>query len=129
MHFQFLQLRIFGEQARDHRLGRLSQQLQAQAIADHLAHAGPGLQRLHLQCTAAADAARRQLLAELRQWTIGQHAALFDDHHALGQRFGFFQVMGGEQDTAPLGRQLPDRLPELLARLDVQTGGRLIEEQ
>ncbi len=52
-------------------------------------------------------------------------------HHAdaVGQRFGFFQVMRGEQHRAAFGDELANRRPQLLAYFDIHANGRFVEKQ
>ena len=48
---------------------------------------------------------------------------------AVGQRLGLVQVVGGEQHRGAELAQRPDQRPELAARLGVEAGRRLVEEQ
>jgi hypothetical protein len=50
------------------------------------------------------------------------------DRDPVGQLLRLVQVLGGEQHGRPARGQLPDRLPDLDARLGVQTGRRLVQE-
>ncbi len=59
---------------------------------------------------------------------VGEHPALPDDHHPLGQRLDLLQVVAGEQDRATVGVEGPDRLPQRVPGLDVEPGGRLVEQ-
>src|SRR5262245_58007643 len=56
-------------------------------------------------------------------------AALVDDSNAVTQLFRFFDVVRSNQDGARLPPQVGDQLVDLEARLRVETGGRLVEEQ
>ena len=42
---------------------------------------------------------------------------------------GFLEIMGGQDDRHALAVELPDIGPELLAKLDVDSGGRLVEDE
>ena len=52
-----------------------------------------------------------------------------DDHHLIGQRVGFFQILGGQQHGGAGPGEVPHRVPQHEAALRVQAGGGLIEEQ
>jgi hypothetical protein len=58
-----------------------------------------------------------------------QDAALVDDGDAVRHRLGFLDVVGREDDRGPGFLQGADRLPHVLAQLDIDTGGGLVEEQ
>ena len=60
---------------------------------------------------------------------LRDHATAVEHHDPIGQRLGLLQVMGSQQHAAALRDQFPDRLPQPLPRLDVETRGRLVEEQ
>jgi hypothetical protein len=66
---------------------------------------------------------------ERRRRVIGDHPAVVDHGDALRQAVGLLQVLGGEQHRGALGDQLADHLPQLAAALQVQSGGRLVQEQ
>ena len=72
----------------------------------------------------AAHAAhqRRLLLDE-------QDAAAVDHRDAVGHRLGLLDVVGGEDDRRAAGAQVAHDVPHALAELDVDPGGRLVEEQ
>ena len=56
--------------------------------------------------------------------------AAVDDGDALGEPVGLFEVVGGEQDRQPLLAGEPgDLVPHRGARLGVQSGGGLVEEE
>jgi len=52
-----------------------------------------------------------------------------DHHQAVGQGIGLVELVGGEQDAAAAIHEAPDVLPERAARLDVEAGGRLVQEE
>ena len=48
--------------------------------------------------------------------------------YAVGQMLRLVQILRGEQDGRSGGSQFPDCMPHLVARLGVQAGGRLVQE-
>jgi hypothetical protein len=57
------------------------------------------------------------------------HLAGLEDHDPLGQGVGLFEVLGGEQHGGTGSDELADRLPQREAALEVEPGGRLVQEQ
>ena len=55
--------------------------------------------------------------------------ALVDDADAVGHLLGFFDVVRGQDDGDAGGAQRTHHVPHVLAQLDVDAGGRLVEEQ
>ena len=55
--------------------------------------------------------------------------AVIDDADAVGHFFGFFDVVGGENDGDPGCAQRAHQLPHLLAQFDIDARGRLVEKQ
>ena len=56
--------------------------------------------------------------------------AVVDDPDPVGERVGLLQVLGGEEDgDALLGGEPRHLVPERGAALDVEAGGRLVEEE
>ena len=55
--------------------------------------------------------------------------AAADDADAVGHLLGFLDVMGGEDDRRAVGAKLAHQVPHVAAKLDVDAGGRLVEEQ
>jgi hypothetical protein len=51
-----------------------------------------------------------------------------DDHDPVGQRIGLLEIVRGQDDAAARCRQAAQRGPERAADLDVEAGGRLVEE-
>ena len=51
-----------------------------------------------------------------------------DQGDLLAESLGLLQVVGGEQDRRPLLVKAADVAPELVAQLDVDPGGRLVED-
>ena len=51
-------------------------------------------------------------------------------HHGdpIGEAVCFFEVLGGEQHGRPVGHELADHLPQLVATVEVESGRRLVEE-
>jgi hypothetical protein len=56
-------------------------------------------------------------------------SAVVDDHDLVGERVGFLQVLGGEQDRGAAADEGPDGVPKDEAAFQIQAGGRLVEEQ
>ena len=55
--------------------------------------------------------------------------AVVDDGHAVAQPLGLFHVVRGQHDRAARASKAQHQLPQLAARLRIQPGGRLVEEQ
>ena len=65
-----------------------------------------------------------------RRRALGDDLAVVDDPDPVGERVGLLQVLGGEEDgDAVLGGEPRDLVPERGAALDVEAGGRLVEEE
>ena len=60
---------------------------------------------------------------------IGDQPAVVDDRDAVAQLLGLLQIMGGEHHRHALVVESADIVPELLAKLDIDAGGRLVEHQ
>ena len=73
------------------------------------------------------------LLAELVHQLVlvldEDQLALVDHADAIGHVLGLVDVMRGEDDGHAGIAQVPDRLPHLLPQRDVDSGGRLVEEE
>ena len=72
----------------------------------------------------AADPAL-QLLGRARR----DDQAVVDDHDLVRELVGLVQVLRGQQQRGPVGRQRPDDVPHPQPRPRVQAGGGLVEEQ
>ena len=84
----------------------------------------PDLGELDLHGVAA------QLALQLVGAALGDDAAAIDDHELGGEPVRLFEVVSGEEDRHLLLAGEPlDLLPELRARLGIETGGRFVEEQ
>ena len=59
----------------------------------------------------------------------GDHLAVIDDRHPVAQPLGLVHVVRRQQDGPALGAEAADDVPELPARLRVEAGRRLVEEQ
>ncbi len=55
--------------------------------------------------------------------------ALVDDADPVGHQFGLLDVVRGQDDGDARGPERPHHLPHVLAQLDVDAGGGLVEEQ
>src|SRR5688572_26659115 len=59
----------------------------------------------------------------------GQNLALIHDGDAIAEPFGLFHVMSGVEDGAARTGKLFDQVEEVIARLWIDAGGWLIEQQ
>src|SRR5262249_58516766 len=57
------------------------------------------------------------------------NAALVNDGHAVAQLLRFFNIVRGDEDGAVFAAQVGNQLVDLEARLWIEAGGRLVEEQ
>jgi hypothetical protein len=60
---------------------------------------------------------------------VGDDLAVGDHHHAGGQGLRLLQVVGGQQHGAAVGHKGPQHLPQPVAGLHVQAGGRLVQHR
>ena len=65
---------------------------------------------------------------EFRDGPDIEHAAVIDNAHAIAEFCGFFHVVRGVNDGLSLGRQRAHQVENPVARLRINTRGRLIEE-
>jgi len=84
----------------------------------HDAVPGPAHQR-NARCRAADGVDR----TDLDQPAVG------DDSRAIAELRGLVEVVSGQQDRRALALELLDQRPELTARLGVEPGGGLVEEE
>ena len=75
------------------------------------------------------DVGRPQRRDELARRALRDDAAAVDDGDAVAQDPRFVHVVGGQQDAAARGPELLQHRPELPARLRVEPGRGLVEEQ
>jgi hypothetical protein len=67
---------------------------------------------------------------ELGRRSLGDDLAPVDDPDPVGELLGLLEVLGGEEDGDPLvAREMRNLIPERGPALDVEAGGRLVEEQ
>ena len=59
---------------------------------------------------------------------VGDHPAVVDDHHVVGQRLGLLHEVGGEQHGHAVAAQRVDQLPHQAPGLRVEARGGLVEE-
>jgi hypothetical protein len=64
-----------------------------------------------------------------RRGGVGEHTALVDHDHPVGEGVGLGQVVGREQDRLAQRREVADLLPECPPCLDIQRHRRLIKEE
>ena len=60
---------------------------------------------------------------------LGDDLPVVEHDQGVGQAVGLLEVLGGEQHGGPAADQLLDDLPQVVAALRVETGGRLVEEE
>ncbi len=60
---------------------------------------------------------------------LGHDAALIDDDKAVAELFGFVHVVGGEKQRRALFLEAEQAVPENVAGLWDEFGGRLVEQQ
>ncbi len=70
-----------------------------------------------------------QVFEQILDRAVGHDAAVVNDRDVAAERFGFFQVMGREDDCRALLVNFAQELIHGAAHLDVHAGRRLIENQ
>ena len=66
---------------------------------------------------------------EVRGRVERHDSARLQHGNAVAEGLGFLEVVGGQNDRGPLGVQAPEEFPHRAADLDVDAGGRLVEDQ
>ena len=84
-------------------------------------------QRLAAGCSVSCRLA--ELLHQRGLLLDQDQLALVDDADAVGHLLGLLDVVGGEDDGDAALAQPAHQLPHVAAQLDVDAGGRLVEEQ
>ena len=67
--------------------------------------------------------------ADFRDSAAGDQPAAGQDDDAIGERFGFLEIVGREDNRTALRDHRADGPPHRLARVDVEADGRLVEEE
>ena len=76
------------------------------------------------------DSRATDLGLQLLRGTRGHDLAVVDDPEVVGELVGLLEVLGGEEDGHSLvAGEMSDLVPERAAALDVEAGGRLVEEE
>src|SRR5213075_2526252 len=75
------------------------------------------------------DVFRAQRCDELARRPEGDDLAMVDDRDTVAKSLGLVHVMRREQNRAAGRLELPDELPDLTARLRIEPGRRLVEEE
>ena len=76
------------------------------------------------------DARAADLLLELRGRALGDDLSAIDDSHAVGQRVGLLEILGGQEHGHALIVSEPrDLRPQSTATLQIEARRRLVEEQ
>jgi len=66
---------------------------------------------------------------ERRGRVAGDEPALVDDGDAVAQPLGLFEIMRRQQDGGARRREVAHAAPQMLAQLDIDAGGGLVEHQ
>ena len=74
------------------------------------------------------DLGRREQLLELGEGAVGDDPTLVEDRDPVGELFGLVQILRREQHRRAVLGEFLDGLPHLDARLGVEPGRRLVEE-
>ena len=61
--------------------------------------------------------------------SVGDHAAMIDDHDPIASLFGFVQMVCRQQDRSPRIAKLVQHFKNPLAALRIDPHGRLIQQQ
>ena len=80
-------------------------------------------------CDAETDLLAADVALDLFRRAVGDNLPLVDDDDALRQGICLFQVVGGEDDRFALRDLAIDLVPEVAARLHIESGGRFIEKK
>ena len=75
------------------------------------------------------DALLADLRLQLRGRAGGDLAAVVDQHDAVGERVGLFEVLRRQQQRDAFADELADRAPDDLAAARVKAGRRLVEHE
>ena len=75
------------------------------------------------------DVIAAQLGNQLARRAQGDHLAVIDDRHTIAQALGLVHVVRRQQDRSARGAEVANEVPQLPARLRIEPGGRLVEEQ
>src|SRR5260370_11414145 len=76
-----------------------------------------------------ADVFAANVAFDLIRRAIGDNLPMVDDDDALGQGIGFFQVVGSQNDRFTLRDLVMDLLPEVAARLHIESRGGFVEKE
>src|SRR3984885_935006 len=74
------------------------------------------------------DLGGREELLQLREGAVRDDPPLVQDRDPVGELFGLVQVLRREQHCRALPGEFPDGLPHLEARLGIEPGRRLVQE-
>ena len=85
-------------------------------------------QELRVELRNAADAAAGDAVLDLGGRAFANDAAFVDDHDAMGEHVGLFEIMRGQQHGFAGSRERANLIPERAAGFDVHADGGLVEE-
>lgn len=109
-------------------------ELEAAVLGARVEHAVDCTQRVEVDPACVRSRKRDHMFGapradELARRAKRDHFSVIHDRDAVAEAFGLIHIVGGEDDRASGGAELLDEIPELAARLRVETGRRLIEEE
>ena len=70
-----------------------------------------------------------RVAGQLGGCALGDHPAVVDDHHPVGEQFGLVQQMGGEQDGHPVPPHRSQQLPHQVPGLRIHARGGFVQEE
>jgi len=117
------------EQAPQRRLGGADEELEAVAVGARALHVGPGRGLRGADPGPRGDPAAGDEGLDLGGRALGDHPSGVEQDDAVGEGVGLLEVVGGEHDAAPGRRAVPQDGPEGATHLDVEAGGRLVDEE
>jgi len=94
-----------------------------------LADTGPLANLLGREAADASDTPAYPLSTNLIDSALGNDVSTHQHRDAVGERFGLFKVVRGEQHCATLPDQRANDSPQRLSGFDVEPGSGLIEKE
>src|ERR1700688_3697204 len=128
-YFQFLEIRIGGQQAAHDRFRVARADLQPLLLARHAFDIRPRGNLIGGKCGGTRDALANDEGADFVDGAGGDHAAFAEDGHAVGEGFGFFEIMSRENDGRSVAHELTQCCPHRFAGAHVESDAGLIEEE
>src|SRR5580700_2919311 len=128
-YFQFLEIRIGGQQAAHHRLGIARADFEALLLERHAFDVRPPSNLFGGKCGGTRDALANDEGADFVDGAGGDEATFAEDGYAVGEGFGFFEIMSREKDGRSVADELTQRRPHRFASAHVESDAGLIEEE